>query len=217
VARLDSFDLAVFVSRNAVQHAVPLIRAQWPALPPRLHLAAVGAGTAEDLAAHGMPAQWVPHARLGTEGLLALGGLHHQAGQRVLIVRGQGGREVLGQSLRERGAEVHYAEVYRRVVPDLDVAPLLRRWQGGEVHLVVSTSNEGLQNLYQMLGEVGRTLLRAAYLVVLSPRAASLARELGFLHPATVATNPSDAALFDALKASAATHAGSLAKVKASL
>ncbi|MGD9163433.1 MAG: uroporphyrinogen-III synthase [Chromatiales bacterium] len=172
----QGWDLAIFISPNAVRHAFELLAGD------RLQshqIAAVGEATARALQNTGMPADLMPQHRYDSEGLLALPELQQMHNRRVLIVRGQGGRSLLGDSLRARGAKVGYAEVYRRLKPMVDPTPLLQHWQA-DVDIVTATSVEVLDNLMAMLGESGASLLHLTPLLVISERMAMRARELGF-------------------------------------
>ena len=190
------WDLLVFVSRNAVEQALAITAGNgtWPGAN---RLAAVGRSTACALTEAGRPPDLVPSERFDSESLLALPGLADLGGRRVLIVRGEGGRALLGEALAERGASVHYAQVYRRMRPDLDPADLLDRWPG-EVQLVTATSDEVLLNLESILGEGGRQLLQSTPLVVISERGAATARRLGFQR-VRAAERASDDAIVEAL------------------
>lgn len=173
----QAWDLLIFVSRNAVDHALTLLPGG--RLPEGSRLAAVGAATADALAAAGRAPDLVPHARFDSESLLGLPQLQDLSGERVLIVRGAGGRPLLGDTLTARGAEVAYAEVYRRVLPKADAADLVARWST-DVKLVTATSGEVLDNLIALVGAEGRGPLLATPLVVVSERTAEAARTLGF-------------------------------------
>src|SRR5207237_459615 len=81
-----------------------------------------------------------PQMGADSEAVLAAPELQQVAGKRVLIIRGDDGRPVLGESLTARGAKVEYAECYRRVRPNVDATPLLAAWRRGEVHGVVALS-----------------------------------------------------------------------------
>ena len=96
-----------------------------------------------------------------------------------MIFRGEGGRELLGDTLIARGAHVEYAECYRRGRPPADVAPLMRAWARHEVHAVVVTSGEGMRNLFDMVGKLGQAWLRNTPVFVPHPRIADAARSLG--------------------------------------
>lgn len=198
-ADLGRFDLVIFISANAVQRGLPLLcpAGHWPT---GTAIAAVGSRTASELEARGRHVDLVPASGHNTEALLALPRLRDMAGRRVLIVRGDGGREALAGELRARGAEVAYAEVYRRMLPALDAAPLLQRWQAGGLDLVTVTSAQILRNLYQLLGPAGLALLQSAPLVLASENVRQVALELGCRGPLVVAEDATDAAMLAALR-----------------
>lgn len=176
LARAAQFDLAVFASPSAVRKAFDLHAAPWPA-----RIGAIGEGTRRELQARGVHGVIAPTGRSDSEALLALADLQQVRGQRVLIVRGAGGRELLGQALAERGALVEYAECYRRLRPR--AAP-----PTGELHGACVTSGEALENLVAL---AGRERLRALPLFVPHERIVRRARELGLDAP--VLAGPGDA------------------------
>jgi uroporphyrinogen-III synthase len=198
--RLEEFHWAIFISPNAVLHAFAALDAHG-GLPGSLRTAAVGKGTARKLRSSGHPPHLVPPGRANSEALLEQPELQQVDGQRILIFRGRGGRELLAQTLRARGAEVEYAEVYRRVKPRANITALLDRWARGEVDVVTVTSNEGLHNLYEMVGEQGRQRLLDTPLVVVSERGAELARSLGFRREVRVSASADPNGLLAALRA----------------
>jgi uroporphyrinogen-III synthase len=191
--RLDEFDLAVFISPTAAAKAL----AGGPRWPQHLRAAAVGAGTRRELEGRGLPAVLAPGDAADSEALLALPELRDAGGKRVVIFRGEGGRALLGDTLRQRGARVEYAECYRRVRPQADAAPLLAQW--ARVHGVTVSSAEGLENLFALLGGEGAARLRATPVFVGHERVAARARALG-VREALVA-GPSDAEMFERLVA----------------
>jgi uroporphyrinogen-III synthase len=201
IARLDAYDVALFVSTNAVEYGLALIETVWTTLPPGLRIGAVGKATAEALRGHGLDVDLLPAAGFNSEALLALDALQRVDGWRVLVFRGEGGRELLAEALRARGALVDYAEVYRRARPDMDPVPLLARWRAGGVDVVTITSAEALDNLHGLVGEAGRTLLLTTPLIVISERVAERAVALGFRHAPRVATEASDVGMVAALLA----------------
>lgn len=197
VARLDDFDLAVFISPNAVNKAMNVITAH-RALPSGLLCAAVGRGGVKELARFGVTNAVAPARRFDSEALLELPELQEMRGKRVVIFRGEGGRELLGHTLKARGARVEYAECYRRGMPDLDAAPLLKAWTRNELDAVTVTSSEGLRNFYEMIGALGRQWLGKTPVFVPHPRIAEVARELGLTR--VIVTEPADEGLMNALK-----------------
>ena len=177
IDRLDEFDWAVFVSPNAVMKALSLIHAR-RTLPARVRFAAVGRGSVRELKLCGVTAVIAP-ARFDSEALLELPPMQDVTGKRIVIFRGEGGRDLLGDTLTARGAAVEYAACYRRGRPRIDAAPLLEAWARDELHAITVTSSEGLQNLVALVGAAGRLRLQTTPLFVPHPRIGETAGELG--------------------------------------
>jgi len=200
IERLDEFDLAIFISPNAVRLGLARVLARGP-LPERLEVAAVGRASAAELRRLGARDVLAPAERFDSEALLALPRLRHVAGQSIVIFRGAGGRELLGRTLTARGARVEYAECYRRACPQSDGARLGRLLERGEIDVISATSADGLRNLHEMAGGAGRPQLVQVPLVVVSERVAAAARELGFRAEIGVARRAGDTAMLEAIKA----------------
>lgn len=192
IDRLDAFDYAVFISPTAVNRAVSMIRSRRQ-LPPQLRVAAIGKGSARELRRFEIANVLLPHDRFDSEGLLALSEFVEPRGKSIVIFRGEGGRELLGDTLAARGARVEYAQCYRRVRPAGDAQQLLKAWARGEVHAIMVTSAEGLRNLFEMVGTLGRHWLRKTPLFVPHERIAAVARDLGIA--GVVVTDPGDEGL----------------------
>ena len=196
---LSSFDLAFFVSPNAVEHALRVLpHAGWPA---NLGVATVGPGSARALHQAGFSEVIVPQAGFDSEAVLALPAFAAPAvaGRRVLILRGNGGRELLAETLAARGAQVAVRTCYQRRAPVLDVAPLLQAARDGALHALVFSSSEAVGNLALRLGEATHELLQAVPAFVPHPRIAQRVRELGAAE--LIETAPGDAGLLEALLA----------------
>jgi uroporphyrinogen-III synthase len=181
----------IFTSVNAVRFARQLDAGVWPDT-----VVAVGPATAAALQQLGIePVVPDVHA---SEGVLALPVLQQVAAARVLIVTGEGGRDLLQRSLRARGAEVERAEVYRRV--DLPHAPaaVAAALQGVDVALV--GNGEALQRLVALTPEAQRVQLLALQLVVPSPRVVEQATALGFARPPLVPDQMADSAFVRCLE-----------------
>lgn len=200
IDRLKDFALAIFISPNAVNRAMNLIQARG-GLPPATRAACVGCGSARELKHFGIENVIVPQGRFDSEALLELPELRQVAGQRIVIFRGDGGRELLGDTLEARGARIEYAECYRRLRPHTDTTPLLRRWARGEIDIVSVTSVQGLHNLFDMLGKAGQHWLIRTPVIVVSERMLEVCRELGFKTEPRLAVPASDAAILEAVQA----------------
>ncbi|MBK1705071.1 uroporphyrinogen-III synthase [Halochromatium glycolicum] len=195
----EPWDIILFVSRNAVDYGLPLL----PRTPTtaaggsRPLIGAVGRATAAALREHGMAPDLVPERGYDSEALLALPTLTEVQGRRVLIVRGVGGRAKLGESLSQRGAEVAYAEVYRRCLPETGIDAQIPDWQQ-RLSFITATSDEVLQNLCQLVRSADQASLRSLPLVVISDRGGATAMQLGF-RTVAVAEETSDEGIVDAL------------------
>jgi uroporphyrinogen-III synthase len=186
-AALERYDFAVFVSANAAEYGVRPGR-PWPS---RVTALAPGPGTAEALAALGVADARIPATTFDSEGLLALPLLADVRGRRVVIFRGDGGREELPEALRSRGAEVDIVACYRRAAP-ASVAGLDEAFAAGRIDAVTLTSSEGIDNLWPRLAEGARAAWRRCPSFVPHPRIAAHARQLGL---AVVDTAGGDAGL----------------------
>jgi uroporphyrinogen-III synthase len=164
--------------------------------------AAVGSETARALREIGVVEVLVPQGRGDSEALAALPELGDAAGRRIVIFRGQGGREALREALVARGARVEYAQCYRRTRPRAEMGPLLERWTRGGIDAVSITSSEGMENLFAMLADTGMSgpaLLRATPVFVPHPRVGDAARSRGIER--VIVTAAGDQALAEALAA----------------
>jgi len=184
---LASSDLVVFVSANAVEYGLAALGE----LPVGLQLAAIGQATSERLAQSGYPAVLQP-AQQDSEGFLGLPQIQELQGRRVVIVRGQGGREKLAEGLRARGAQVEYLEVYRRQCPAWDAIAVSAALT---VDVITISSGEALENLARLAQQPGAAGLLDKPLLVFHARIAGRARELGFTLKPVVATAPADEAV----------------------
>ncbi len=168
IARLAGFDLVIFVSPNAVHYGMEAIRARLGSIPQGVRVATVGMGSAKALHDRGIKDVMVPPVRHDSEGLLEE--LKQVAGLRVMILRGDGGRELLGDELRARGAEVEYAACYRR-----SMAPL-SGLENLHPDALTVTSSEALLYLWQN----APLRFHDIPLFVQHPRIAALAKSQGW-------------------------------------
>lgn len=207
---LDLYQKVIFVSQNAVQYGMEWIENYWPQMPMRIDFFAVGATTAKLLTNYGLTVQDLATSSGGgmtSEDLLQAPQLQHVSGDKILIMRGCGGRGHLADELRARGATVNYCELYQRLLPESAFAQwqtLLAdtvAWQ--QVPTVISLhSGESLENLVVLMQRLEqalpqkkcRTLLLNTCLLVPSERIAAAAKAAGFTE-CIVAQNATDTAM----------------------
>ena len=197
-SKLAAADLVIFISPNAVDYGMQAIE-RAGGLAEKTKVAAIGQGTANKLAQRGRPADIFPTEKFDSEALLAMSELTSVDGEQVVIFRGEGGREHLADTLRQRGAQVDYIECYQRVQPNTDTTELSSALAMESIGAVVVTSNQGLQNLHDMVDTEDRRRLLKVQLFVVSDRTRELAEKLGFSRPAIVVNKASDQGIVDSL------------------
>jgi len=189
---INDYDLIIFISANAVQHALKLLQQQNIKLADiSASIATIGKATRNAAIAAGFKVDISPQQGFNSESLLALNELQTEQinATRCLIIRGVGGLEHLANTLQQRGAQVNYAEVYQRCIPqfdgDVSRQVLRKNWPDFGINAITVTSNESLQNLYDMLELANNTLadkclIMNTLIIVASERSVKLAKSLGF-------------------------------------
>ncbi|UCB54169.1 MAG: uroporphyrinogen-III synthase [Thiotrichales bacterium] len=187
---LAEFSLAIFISPTAVEKTFEFFEE----LPVNIRITAIGSRTASALESRGLNIDIKPDGH-DSESLLEHPELQAEciAGKSILIFKGEGGRELLGETLQSRGAEVVYADMYRRALPSS--TEKLDQYLT-EADVITVSSNEGLQNLFELASE--KTQLVRHCLIVPGKRAYTLAKKLGFSKILT-AENATDEAFLNAL------------------
>jgi uroporphyrinogen-III synthase len=191
--RLAQFDYAIFVSANAAEFGIG-DPAAWPAALPAF---APGRGTAAALAGAGIGDVRQPRTTMDSEGLLELDEFTAPSGKRVVIFRGGTGRDLLADTLTERGAHVTRVDCYRRARPQSGAEGLVAAWRERRVDAITLTSSEGLDNLWEMLDSYGRSELAATPAFVSHPRIAERAHALKLAR--VIVAEPTDAGLIASL------------------
>jgi len=198
---LGACDKAIFVSVNAVQG---LLRQQayWPARLPALY--AIGRATLQAGREHGLAMQTVEGERYDSEALLERADLYALSGQRVLLIKGEGGRDKLEQTLRERGAQVDSLVLYRRAAKPLSRTAWSQFSQSRQP-IVLASSLTGLAYLMSALEQAQSSQsvrvntdqawsewVKKQPLVVFSQRIADWATKQGWQGPIAVVATHSD-------------------------
>lgn len=185
-------DILLFVSRNAVDHGLDLIDAA--RLPPSVQFGVIGAATRAALCARlgDIEGRLIDSEPFNSEALLEADALQRVAGKRILILRGQAGRNLLGDELTARGARVDYLEVYRRELPRRDPGAFTRLVAQRFPTLAVLTSNEGMHNLFELVDSAAADRLRSIAWLLISERMRESALKLGHNGAIVIARSASD-------------------------
>ena len=200
IQHLNEIDIIIFISSNAVEHGLNHIQALTD-LPEQTLLATIGTGSAKTLNTKlGKHPDIVPEENFSSEGLLATAAMQNVSNKRILIIRGDGGREHLKQTLQKRGALVEYINVYQRLKPATSTSDLEQYLQNNQIAAIVITSAESLKNLLEMIPNKAKSLLLQVPLLLINKRLVEIAKETGFINKLFVATKASDDAIIESLK-----------------
>lgn len=160
IQTIHEYDWAIFISSNAVQNGMP--RLVNVGIPAHLKFAAIGPVTASELQSFGVNQVLTPlshiqdgdesKVRFDSESLLALPEMQAVKGKKVMIFRGIGGRDVLAETLKSRGATVTFAECYQRINPQTNCDLLAKLWADKKLHGIVITSSEAMRHLLDLAG-----------------------------------------------------------------
>jgi uroporphyrinogen-III synthase len=195
--QLHTYDAALFISANAVVFGVALLDAGQQQVLASLTLGAIGKKTAQALNAQGLTVHWVPASGFASEDFLALPAVQNLNGKRILLFRGEGGRELLAETLRGRGATVEYVDVYQRICPQISPVVLKQHHERQQLDIIAITSSEGIGNLLALAGDPD--WIKTIPLLVGSQRMVETARQAGFTGTLVLADDPGDEAMFAAL------------------
>lgn len=203
LASLNEYDLLIFVSANAVRLMDKQLQAlAMEAAGIKAGVAAIGRATSRELLKRGIKVHVEAEQGFNTEALLQLPTMQAtwMEKKRVLLIKGEGGRDRLQKELEQRGAKIETLELYRREKPQLDSGvsrkALSESWN---CTAITVTSNESLQNLYDMLEDPGKNAMLRVPLIVPSTRCYELAEHLGFQH-ICVAASAHDEDMLEALR-----------------
>ena len=206
---IPQYDIGIFISRNAVDWTIKLLdeKTSTPkkstpkkSIFDKLTLFAIGAATAETLK-QVSSTQVITNSGANSEALLELDALGADVirGKKILIFRGEGGREFLATTLRERGSKVDYAEVYRRECPKNSRDEIDELWSSNIPDVVIVNSNNGLENLFSLLNEEQRDILLGKQLVVMGKRMLDFSIDLDFTRPPILAEENGDEGILKAI------------------
>jgi uroporphyrinogen-III synthase len=195
-ASLPPADIVIFTSPNAVDFGLHAVAEDG------VRIAAIGPSTQAALERAGRSVDIRSESGFDSEHLLAHPELRSVRGKRVRIVRGDTGRRLLAEALRERGATVDYLSVYRRLPARPSPAALAdieRTWRSGGIDCVTVMSVETLEHLLSILPDFCRDALNATILVTPSRRVIQTAAEKIPAAQTTLAPGPQAADMLRAL------------------
>jgi uroporphyrinogen-III synthase len=175
---INAIDKAIFVSVNAVKYCFTQLKQLNLHWPEHIHVIAIGLGTASMLKEYSIAVHELPDVP-DSEHLLTLKSLETVKNQRVLLVKGQGGRTLIEEGLRQRGADVINLVVYERVCPVISRDLIYSIWHNDLVDVILITSEYSLENLFKLFGcQANEWLISKTYWLI-SERLAKIATSFG--------------------------------------
>lgn len=172
---LATVQKAIFVSVNAVHYFFTGLQKQHIRWPSTIQTFAIGASTAQALAAQQVQDIQIPD-RADSEHLLALPTLQTVAHESILLVAGEKGRPLLQTCLSDRRAIIHPIIVYMRQLPQKNLPFTHALWQDNGVDIIVMLSHEAIENVFGLFEEGARAWLLSKPWIVISPRLVDIAR-----------------------------------------
>ena len=200
LAKIGDYYAALFVSPSSAEMALAPMSSTPFKLPQSLHVLAPGPGTAEELSRLGVEKVEMPESSFDSEGLLALPLLQAAAvkNKRIVIFRGNDGRELLREELIKRGATVDAITAYHRRAPSTSPDGLLALLRAGKINAISAMSSDAITNLVSLIPAAEREKILFPIAVYAShARIVDSARALGFRN--VIETQAGDAGLITVL------------------
>ncbi len=196
---ISQYDIGIFISRNSVEWTIKLL-AENVSYLDKLSLISIGAKTTETLKKFSF-ARIVTNSGTNSESLLDLDVLDAEkiCNKKIIIFRGEGGREHLATTLKKRGAKVDYAEIYRRECPEYDKGMMDKLWASNSPDVIIVTSNNALENLFSLLNKKQLDLALTKQLVVIGERMLDFSIEFGFRKTPILTEESSDKSILNAI------------------
>jgi len=175
---LNHIHQIIFISTNAVNYfysSLALKKINWPT---SIQTMAIGRACANTLIKWNIRIDGVPSIA-DSEHLLNLDLLQDINNKTIVLVKGEGGRENIADTLLERGAHLIPLVVYRRTLPQSGRQKAFELWQDDAVDIILFTSQQAMQNIFTLFGKDARLWLCNKPCLVISERLAYAASMLG--------------------------------------
>ena len=179
VPNLNTIDQAIFVSSNAVQAFFKFLQRNRIAWPNHIEVIAIGKSTGDPLRDYYVTTHHTP-LKADSEHLLQLKTLQQPG--KILLIKGEGGRPLIAETLIKRQASLTMIDVYRRCLPKINSQKINSLWHDDAVDIILLTSEQSLQHLFKVFPTQAHPWLRSKNILVISERLAKAAAALGITH-----------------------------------
>lgn len=178
LGNLTSIHQSIFISANAVNYFFATLKQHHITWPISIETTAIGKASAAALEKWSIRNDHLP-VMADSEHLLQLQSLQEVRDQRILLVKGEGGKPDIETALDSKGARVIALSVYKRVLPNIDQQDIQSLWQDDRVDIILFTSQQAMHHIFLLFGEQARNWLCSKPCVVISERLAQEAFKLG--------------------------------------
>lgn len=169
---------AIFISTNAVNYFYSTLQQHGLNWPSSINTIAIGKASFTALQKWHIPvAQTPPIAN--SEHILQLDTLKTVRDQTILLIKGEGGRAEIPNTLIQRGAKLVSLDVYRRILPSVDQHSIHSLWHDNLLDIILFTSQQAIYNMFTLLGEDAHAWLCRTPCLVISERIAEAAAMMG--------------------------------------
>ncbi|MEN9916158.1 MAG: uroporphyrinogen-III synthase [Pseudomonadota bacterium] len=196
IKKLNQYDFVIFISPNSAYYIAKSIHRICSFWPKNLKILATGPGTALALTQCDLPCHEYPKNDFSGKGILKLATLQNVNQKKFLIIKGEGGRAYLAESLKARGAQVDNLNVYKRQLPKIDKSNIPNQ---KSIDIIICTSHSGLKNLVSLLYPYWQASLLKKQLLVISTRLQDSAKKLGFVKTPLISDNATNTAILNTL------------------
>lgn len=179
ISDLNKIKQIIFISKNAVRYFFAGLATAKLELPKDTLITCIGPGTAELLTKYKNKANYVPDIN-NSEHLLQLENFTNVLNQNILLVKGIGGRNVIQEGLKTRGANLTVVDVYVRKSPEISPKIIDKIWQEDSIDIIIYTSKQAMLNIIEIFPESAKTWLLSKPSIVISERLVEHAKKLGF-------------------------------------
>ena len=176
---LNQITQIIFISKNAVRYFFAGLTSAKLNLPDNIIITCIGPGTAELLTNYKMYATYIPQINT-SEHLLELANFAKVLNEKILLVKGVGGRATISNELQARGANLTIIDVYERKLPKTDPEIVNAIWQEDAIDIIIYTSKQAMLNAIEIFPSAAKEWLLTKPCVVISQRLAEHAENLGF-------------------------------------
>ena len=169
---------AIFISPNAVHFYFKTLAQNKILWPDKIQSFALGPASSKALSEYNVASTCIPMLA-DSEHLLRLESLINVSNRGIMIVKGEGGRDLIERTLLSRKAKIYNVDVYVRTAPRALSDELIDLWQKDAIDLILFTSQQSMQNLWFLLGKTAKEWMRHTPCLVISPRLAKIASTYG--------------------------------------